>query len=79
MKKVAAEPYRDFDFSKAVRGPIIAVEPGVSGGTNPRKYGGEDTQFRMAVSAKLPRSQPQRSVGLLRRVKGSLRRAEARP
>ena len=51
----------------------------VSGGANPRKYGGEDTQFRMAVSAKLPRSQPQRSVGLLRRVKGSLRRAKARP
>ena len=28
MKKVAAEPYRDIDFSKAVRGPVIAVEPG---------------------------------------------------
>ena len=28
MKKIAAEPYRDIDFSKAVRGPVIAVEPG---------------------------------------------------
>jgi len=28
MKKVAAEPYRDIDFSKAKRGPVIAVEPG---------------------------------------------------
>ena len=28
MKKVAAEPYRDIDFSKAVRGPVIAAEPG---------------------------------------------------
>ena len=28
MKKVAAEPYRDIDFSKAVRGPVIAPEPG---------------------------------------------------
>jgi len=51
----------------------------VSGGANPRKYGGEEAQFRMAVSAKLPHLQPRRSVGLLRRVKGSLRRAEARP
>ena len=28
MKKVAAEPYRDIDFSKAKRGPVIAIEPG---------------------------------------------------
>ena len=28
MKKVAAEPYRDIDFSNAVRGPVIAAEPG---------------------------------------------------
>ena len=28
MKKVAAEPYRDIDFSKALRGPVIAPEPG---------------------------------------------------
>jgi len=28
MKKVAAEPYRDFDFSSARRGPVIPVEPG---------------------------------------------------
>ena len=28
MKKLAAEPYRDIDFSGAVRGPAIAVEPG---------------------------------------------------
>ena len=28
MKKVAAEPYREVDFSKAVRGPVIAPEPG---------------------------------------------------
>jgi uncharacterized protein (DUF4415 family) len=28
MKKVAAEPYRDIDFSKAVRGPVISTEPG---------------------------------------------------
>ena len=28
MKKVAAEPYRDIDFSRAKRGPVIAVEPG---------------------------------------------------
>lgn len=27
MKKVAAEPYRDIDFSKARRGPVIAPEP----------------------------------------------------
>ena len=28
MKKVAAEPYRDIDFSNASRGPVIAIEPG---------------------------------------------------
>ena len=28
MKKIAAEPYRDIDFSRANRGPVIAVEPG---------------------------------------------------
>lgn len=28
MKKTAAEPYRDIDFSKAKQGPVIAVEPG---------------------------------------------------
>jgi uncharacterized protein (DUF4415 family) len=28
MKKVAAEPYRDIDFSKAKRGPVISSEPG---------------------------------------------------
>ena len=28
MKKVAAEPYRDIDFSKARRGPVIPPEPG---------------------------------------------------
>ncbi len=28
MKKVAAEPYRDIDFSRAKRGPVIALEPG---------------------------------------------------
>jgi uncharacterized protein (DUF4415 family) len=28
MKKVAAEPYRDIDFSRAKRGPVIAPEPG---------------------------------------------------
>jgi uncharacterized protein (DUF4415 family) len=28
MKKVAAEPYRDIGFSKAKRGPVIAMEPG---------------------------------------------------
>ena len=28
MKKSAAEPYRDIDFSRAKRGPVIAVEPG---------------------------------------------------
>jgi uncharacterized protein (DUF4415 family) len=28
MKKVAAEPYRDIDFSAAKRGPVIPAEPG---------------------------------------------------
>ena len=28
MKKVAAEPYRDIDFSKATRGAVIPIEPG---------------------------------------------------
>ncbi|MFZ2649070.1 MAG: BrnA antitoxin family protein [Burkholderiaceae bacterium] len=28
MKKPAAEPYRDINFSKAKRGAVIAVEPG---------------------------------------------------
>ncbi|MEO9149567.1 MAG: BrnA antitoxin family protein [Burkholderiaceae bacterium] len=28
MKKVAAEPYRDIDFSEATRGPVIPEEPG---------------------------------------------------
>ena len=28
MKKVAAEPYREIDFSGAKRGPVIPVEPG---------------------------------------------------
>ena len=28
MKKSTAEPYRDIDFSRAKRGPVIAVEPG---------------------------------------------------
>ncbi len=28
MKKVAAEPYRDIDFSSARRGAVIPVEPG---------------------------------------------------
>ena len=28
MKKIAAEPYREIDFSKAKRGPVIAIEPG---------------------------------------------------
>ncbi len=30
MKKISAEPYRDIDFSRAVRGPVIALEPGKS-------------------------------------------------
>jgi len=28
MKKVAAEPYRDIDFSRATRGAVIKPEPG---------------------------------------------------
>lgn len=28
MKKPAAEPYRDIDFSHAARGPVIDPEPG---------------------------------------------------
>ena len=28
MKKVAAEPYRDINFSRAKRGPVIKPEPG---------------------------------------------------
>jgi uncharacterized protein (DUF4415 family) len=28
MKKVVAEPYRDIDFSRAKRGPVIPMEPG---------------------------------------------------
>ena len=28
MKKVTAEPYRDIDFSKAKRGPVIPLEAG---------------------------------------------------
>ena len=28
MKKVAAEKYRDIDFSRATRGPVIKPEPG---------------------------------------------------
>lgn len=28
MKKAVAEPYRDFDFSEAKRGPVIPPEPG---------------------------------------------------
>lgn len=28
MKKVAAEPYRDIDFSRAKRGSVIPSEPG---------------------------------------------------
>ncbi len=28
MKRAAAEPYRDIDFSGAKRGPVIAPEPG---------------------------------------------------
>jgi uncharacterized protein (DUF4415 family) len=28
MKKVAAEPYRDIDFSDAKRGPVIPLGPG---------------------------------------------------
>lgn len=28
MKRSAAEPYRDIDFSRAARGPVIRPEPG---------------------------------------------------
>jgi len=28
MKRIAAEPYRDIDFSNAKRGPVIPSEPG---------------------------------------------------
>lgn len=28
MKKLAAEPYREIDFSGAKRGPVIPVDPG---------------------------------------------------
>jgi uncharacterized protein (DUF4415 family) len=28
MRKVAAEPYRDIDFSQAKRGPVVKAEPG---------------------------------------------------
>lgn len=28
MKKLAAEPYRDIDFSGAKRGPVVPAEPG---------------------------------------------------
>lgn len=28
MKKVAAEPYREIDFSSAKRGPVVPPEPG---------------------------------------------------
>jgi uncharacterized protein (DUF4415 family) len=28
MKKVAAEPYRDIDFSQAKRGPAVKADPG---------------------------------------------------
>lgn len=28
MRKVAAEPYRDIDFSQAKRGPVVKTEPG---------------------------------------------------
>lgn len=27
-KRVAAEPYRDIDFSRAKRGPVVPIEPG---------------------------------------------------
>jgi uncharacterized protein (DUF4415 family) len=30
MKKAAAEPYQDFDFSQAKRGPVVKAEPGKS-------------------------------------------------
>lgn len=28
MRKVAAEPYRDIDFSQAKQGPVAKAEPG---------------------------------------------------
>ncbi len=28
MKKIAAEPYRDIDFSRAKRGAVVKTEPG---------------------------------------------------
>ena len=28
MKKIAAEPYRDIDFTDAKRGPVVSPEPG---------------------------------------------------
>jgi uncharacterized protein (DUF4415 family) len=28
MKKIAAEPYRDIDFTDAKRGPVVPLEPG---------------------------------------------------
>ena len=28
MKSTAAEPYRDIDFSRAKRGPVVKAEPG---------------------------------------------------
>ena len=28
MRKVAAEPYRDIDFSQAKQGPLVKAEPG---------------------------------------------------
>ena len=28
MRKVAAEPYRDIDFSQAEQGPVVKAEPG---------------------------------------------------
>ena len=28
MKKVAAEPYRDIDFSESKQGPVVKAEPG---------------------------------------------------
>jgi uncharacterized protein (DUF4415 family) len=28
MKKIAAEPYRDIDFTDAKRGPVVPPEPG---------------------------------------------------
>jgi uncharacterized protein (DUF4415 family) len=28
MKKIAAKPYRDIDFTEAKRGPVVSPEPG---------------------------------------------------